>query len=397
MASRLSYLRGVPGWVRIPPFATASRLSSSHDVTNNQRSYAARGIQASMTVEGALGRIAHRLTAGVRLHADEVRRNHLPRGYLMQDGNLLWDELTRGPKVRNRADTTATAVFVSEELAWRDFALTLGVRHEDISGEFEDLRHDRDRESGQEATTPGIGLHWQATDTLGLVAGAYRGFSPAGPGASAEPEEAVNVEYGLRYLRGATGLELVGFFSDHDNLVGRCRVSDFGCEPGHEFNGGHVEVTGAELVGTLALQPAPSLDVDVELAYTYTESAFQDSFLSSFSQWGLVREGDELPYLPRHRGHLRITLARGAWEWSAAVQAQSRTREQPGSGAIADRLYADRLTTLDLAATWRIRESTWLHAMVGNATDEVAIVSHRPFGARPNRPRWFTLRVQQHF
>ena len=65
----------------------------------------------------------------------------------------------------------------------------------------------------------------------------------------------------------------------------------------------------------------------------------------------MVREGDELPYLPRHRGHLRITLARGAWEWSAAVQAQSRTRAQPGSGAIADGLHAERLTRVDLAAT----------------------------------------------
>ena len=367
------------------------------DLTNHDRAYVSKGLQATATMDGELGDVGQLLTVGVRVHHDAVWRRHMPMGHLMESGALVWDGIDRRAKLRNRADTEALAVFVSEEFSWGDLSLTVGARHEEIQGAFEDLRHGATRESRQRATTPGIGVHWQATDGLGLLAGVYRGFSPAGPGASAEPEEALNYEYGLRYLRGTAGVELVGFLSDYDNLLGRCRVSDTGCVPGDEFNGGRVEVSGAELLATVSLHPTPAIDLEAELTYTYTESAFRDPFLSSFSQWGAVREGDELPYLPRHRGQLRLALARGAWEWSVAVRHQSRTREEPGDGRIADGLHADGYTTVDVALAWQLRDATRLQLVVGNAGDEVAIVSHRPFGARPNRPRWVTLRVRQRF
>ena len=90
-------------------------------------------------------------------------------------------------------------------------------------------------------------------------------------------------------------------------------------------------------------------------------------------------------------------LVGGVWELSAAVKHQVKMREEPGTGPVADGLHADALTTVDLTASWRPRESTLLQLVVGNLTNEAAIVSHRPFGARPNRPRWLTVRVRQTF
>ena len=146
-------------------------------------------------------------------------------------------------------------------------------------------------------------MHWQATERISFLAGAYRGFSPAGPGSGdVDPEQSLNLEYGVRFGTPSARLEAVGFFSDYENLLGRCRVSDSGCEAGEEFNGGRVEIAGAEIVGSTEFALTETVSLTLDFTYTYTESAFQTGFLSQFTQWGLVRRGDELPYLPEHIG-----------------------------------------------------------------------------------------------
>ena len=368
------------------------------DITSNDRAFTSGGLQATAVTEGSAGPLGHKLTLGLRLHGDEVKRDHQPHGYLMQDGELVWDGVERPSKLWNRADTLAVAAHVADELTWRGLTLTLGLRYENIDGDWEDLRHGLRRSSSQAVFSPGVGVHWQVTDTIGLLAGAYRGFSPAGPGATGvDPERSLNIEYGVRFRAASLTLEAVGFYSDYENLLGRCRVSDSGCEAGEEFNGGRVEVRGAELTAAWTLDLAPGLGLDADLVYTFTDSAFQEGFLSGFSQWGLVREGDELPYLPRHRVQARAGFSGVAWELSAALKHQVKMREEPGFGPVSDGLHADALTTVDLTAAWHVRESTLLQLVVGNLTNEAVIVSHRPVGARPNRPRWLTVRVRHSF
>ena len=369
------------------------------DVTDSDRAYRSGGVQLTATATVGDGALRHFWTAGLRLHRDDVERDHQPRGYLMQSGRMAFDGIARRPKLRNRADSRAIAVHVSDEIAWRDLTLTAGVRFEDIDGRFEDRRHAEQgkKTNAQRVLAPGLGLHWQASERFGLLAGVHRGFSPAGPGSQADPERSVNVEYGARYRAAGIEAELLGFFSDYDNLLGRCRVSDGGCEAGDEFNAGRVEISGAELSASWRHALPSGVRLSVQLAYTYTNSAFRSGFLSGFSQWGLVEEGDELPYLPTHRAHLRAGLTKGPWEVSAAIKSHSPMREEPGAGPVRDGLHADRLTTLDLTAAWRFRAATMAQVVVGNVTNEAAIVSHRPNGARPNRPRWLTLRVRHSF
>ena len=237
------------------------------DVTNNSRRYSTAGIQATTAMTFQMGNVGHRLTGGARLHRDDVERHHMPRGYLMQSGQLVFDGRSRRPKALNRADTEALALFASEELTWRTATLTLGLRHERISGEREDLRpRGTFSESSQAVTSPGAGIHWQLTEALSVLAGVYRGFSPAGPGArDVEPEQSMNFEYGFRYFTAPLNVEVVGFSSDYDNLLGRCRVSDAGCEPGDEFNAGRVEVAGVEVAASAVRRLTDTLRLDADL------------------------------------------------------------------------------------------------------------------------------------
>ncbi|MCY4014013.1 MAG: TonB-dependent receptor [Gammaproteobacteria bacterium] len=368
------------------------------DVTNNDRSFDVSGVQLTATATGILGGSAHRATAGVRLHRDQVDRDHRRRGYRMASGNMISDGIERGSKARNHADTDAYAVFVADEITRGDWRVTMGVRYEDIAGAFEDLRAGVRRDSAQSVVSPGLGVHWQTTPRLSFLAGVYRGFSPAGPGSrDVDPEQSVNLEYGVRFATPSLRFEAIGFFSDYENLLGRCRVSDSGCQAGEEFNGGRVEIAGAEIVGWARLLLTQAVALEFDVTYTYSESAFQTSFLSQFPQWGLVRRGDELPYLPEHIGRASAKLMTGRWEASAAVRGQAQMREEPGYENLEDGLHADGFLVLDLALSRRFGDAMLVQFLVGNATDEAAIVSHRPFGARPNRPRSLVARIKYAF
>ena len=369
------------------------------DVTNNDRDFDVRGVQLTATVTGFhTGAFEHEVTAGARLHRDEVDRDHRQRGYLMSGGALVWDGIERGAKTANHAETDARAVFIADEIVRGDWRVTVGVRYEDIAGAFEDHRAGVAHESSQKVVSPGLGLHWTVSPRVSLLAGVYRGFSPAGPGSSdVDPEESLNLEYGVRFATPSWRLAAVGFFSDYENLLGRCRVTDAGCFAGEEFNGGRVEIAGAELVGWAAFPLTDALTLELDFNYTYTESAFQTSFLSQFAQWGLVRRGDELPYLPEHIGRAGARLTHGPWEISAAVRGQAQMREEPGYDALDQGLHADGFLVLDLALGRRLGAGTLVQFVVSNATDEAAIISHRPFGARPNRPRTLIARVKYAF
>ena len=69
-------------------------------------------------------------------------------------------------------------------------------------------------------------------------------------------------------------------------------------------------------------------------------------------------------------------------------------REVPGYGRIGDELGTDGHKTLKLAATWYQSEKILLQIIAQNILNEAAIVSHRPFGARPNRPRSIVARIK---
>ena len=88
----------------------------------------------------------------------------------------------------------------------------------------------------QRVLLPGLGVYGALTPTLGLFAGAYRGFSPAIPSArpdASRPELAVNYEAGARLSRPRLRAEAIGFFNDYQNLTSVCTIRD-GCGPTQE-------------------------------------------------------------------------------------------------------------------------------------------------------------------
>ena len=367
------------------------------DVTNNFRKYVNGGFQWTLSDTREVWGISIGTLVGLRFHTDQVERDHQPRTYLMSNSIMVSDGIPRLPKTLNKATTDAWAAHITSKFSWGDFALSLGLRHEDIDGEVANYLIDTLKGQKQKLTAASISGIWQATDSTSLFLGAYEGFSPAGPASGADHEESLNYELGLRFSSGDSEASLTGFHSDYDNLIGRCRVSDPNCVPGSEFNGGQVEITGIEFSALHAMSLPASVELELALSYTHTESEFGETFFSGFSQWGLVREGDELPYVPESTGNARVSFFRNDWSLEASVDFQSKMREVPGAGLINEDLHADDFTTIDLTVSYRASETLTWQLLLLNASDEAAIVSHRPFGARPNRPRSLIGRVKYQF
>jgi Fe(3+) dicitrate transport protein len=51
----------------------------------------------------------------------------------------------------------------------------------------------------------------------------------------------------------------------------------------------------------------------------------------------------------------------------------------------------DKLNIMDVGAHANVARNVQLYVVVKNVLDEVGIVSYRPFGARPNAPRWLQV------
>lgn len=368
------------------------------DVTDNDREYSSDGIQIDLSKQFSFASFEHNVEAGIRYHQDDVHRNHQQRSYLMDSGRLVSDGIARPPKVLNYAKSQALALYLNNELSRDDWTINVGLRFEEIDGSLHNKLTGSKYNNSQSIVAPGLGVHKKISDKLGVLAGVYLGFSPAGPGKSgAEAEESVNFEYGVRYQSENLSAEAIGFFSDYENLLGRCRASDANCAVGEEFNGGQVEIGGIELSAELEFPLTESLVLDSQLSFTYTESAFQNAFLSQFSQWGLVQKGDELPYVPKYAARWQMGIGNANWSADMAIKYQHEMREVPGVGDLIPGQQTESLAVLDLSATWMASDDLQLKLMIRNATNESAIVSHRPYAARPNLPRMILGQIKYRF
>ena len=171
-------------------------------------------------------------------------------------------------------------------------------------------------------------------------------------------------------------------------------MSDADCKPGEEFNGGEIEISGIEFTAGVQSPIIQGINLIANSTYTYTSSSFKSTFFSGFSQWGLVKANDELPYLPEHSGQISIGFESNKWSLFSTVKFQAKMREKPGQKPIEENLHTDDYVTADITATHFYDEKLTLQLILHNATDETAIVSHRPFGARPNRPRALVGRIK---
>lgn len=372
----------------------------------NDRTFLAQGIQTVYSAEEAWGPTSHQLDAGVRLHHDDADRKRWEDGYLMMAGTLVRSQRPRLDVLDSLAETLALAVHAQDRVRWRRLEVTGGVRVEALHQTFHDFIRDEGDPTlvvtnDDVVVIPGGGVTIEATDELSVLAGVYRGYLPASPSAEVapSPELSINYEAGARWRSRHLSLDAIGFFSDYANLKATCTLSA-GCTPQHEgeqFDGGKVRIWGVEVQGSAEVPLGGGWRAPIDLAYTWTETRFDTAFRSNFGAWGEVVDGDEMPYLPAHQLAVSAAIATPRFELGTAIRWHGESRDIAGQGPIPALERAAPLLTVEVNGHLQLPAGFELYGTVDNLFDERVIVSRRPYGARPNSPRLFTLGCKAHF
>lgn len=379
-------------------------------VRNNAREYYSAGVQTVVGMDFQTGALSHDLEISARYHEDEEDRFQNDDRYQMLDGRMVRTSAGAPGTQENRlGEADAWSAYVRDQIGWGRWAVTPGVRYESIDltntnwGTANPARVGAGARvsNSVDSLLPGVGILYAAGEHLKLVAGMHRGFVSPAPGSTANEEKSWNYEAGLRYENQGLALDAMGFYVDYENLLGTCTASTGGgCNIGDQYDGGAVRVYGLELVA--AWDAARWIDLGgvslpLSAVYTWTETEFRDSFSSSFSEWGQVEAGDELPMVPAHQLTLSAGIEARRWRTYLTMNYVDAARAVADSGPISGNERIDSRTLLDISGEFDFTEAISLFAAVENLTDEEYNVGFRPAGARPGAPRTALAGVRLRF
>ena len=385
-------------------------------IGNNGRDYISQGIQTKFNTDLIALGYNHQLEVGMRIHSDEVKRNHTQQAYDMVNGELVLAGSALDTTTRNTGEATAIALYIKDDIEIDNTTVSLGLRSENIESKLTDheLADKPNKTAEEEAAVtnsstqnvllPGIGTFTQINESFGILAGIHKGFVAVSPGqeGSVDAEESINYELGFR-LHNGHQIEVVAYANDYSNLKESCSFSS-GCaidSLDEEFNGGEVLVYGLEANWKYSHELAGALTLPVNVTYTFTKTEFQNSFTDDngvFKEAGQnVEEGDELAYVPTHRLNIKTGIQAEKWSLMLGALYQGEMRDQAGQGTIADADKIDSYLVLDLATKYQIKPELAVYGTVDNLMGEEYVVAAQPMGYRPGKPRAVQLGVKYSF
>ena len=369
-------------------------------IGNNGRDFISQGIQSKLNTDTFLLGFNHQIEVGVRLHMDEIKRNHTEQSYDMTANGL---QTSAGSSLEttkvNKGEATALAIYIKDDIEINDSTISLGLRSETIETTLTDTTTSTAdiNESTESVLVPGAGIFTQYSEKFGLLAGVHKGYVATAPGqdGDVDPEESINYEAGFR-ISGDYDVEVVAYLNDYSNLKESCNASN-GCttaELDSEFNGGEVVVYGLESNLKTELELQSGLSLPFNVTYTFTQTEFQNRFedrsgvfkakVNNVAQY--VEEGDELAYVPKHRLNIKTGLQAEKWQLMLNALYQGEMRNDAGQGSISEADKIDDYVVLDLAANYQVSPELQVYSTVDNLLGEEYLVAAQPMGYRPGKP-----------
>jgi len=367
----------------------------------NNRKFVSQGVQTQIRVAGKTGPIQHHVTYGLRAHNDEIVRLHTQDGFLMSSGELVPDGRVTEVTANNKAQTIALAMWAVDAMTFGPVTLTPGVRIEAIHAAYRDNRTGFHDGATYREVIPGVSGYWALRPDFGVLAGAHKGFSPVPPEQARHTpaEESVNYEAGFRFARRNVRAELIGFYNDYSNLTDICTESN-GCSQANldkQFGGGRARIAGAEVFGETEVKLPGGWLLPARVAYTYTYTEFLTTFSSGDPQFGNVKSGDELPYVPPHQVNASVGIEKKRMGLNVSGTFVDAMWERAGHSTALPGDKTDAYFLLDTSAKYRLFDHVELYVNGRNLTNDRYIASRRPFGARPGAPLWVLAGVRGEF
>ena len=362
---------------------------------NNNRAYTNEGLDLNLQFNGDL----HTLTFGYRDTEDSEDRFQV-YAYTPWSGGKL-GALTIGSdpgySSNNRLTTAeASAFYLNDEFTMGALTVNVGFRSEEwtiVQQRYVDAaRSAINTEKGYPKTLSdndnslmGFSAAYDMNDTTQLFFGFHEGFTPTGGGA--DPEEADNIEMGVRYSEGNTYMEAVYFDTDYQNMFGECTASGGAtgsCEIGDTFNAGEASISGLELVVQTEMKSASGVKYPLSAVYTSTDAEFDNTFDSDF--WGSVAAGMEIPDLPDSQLALQAGFeTENGLSGNATLYSYGSTCSVASCAAGTE---IDSYNVIDASLTKAVNEAMDVYMVVSNVTDETDVIARAPKnGARAQMPR----------
>ena len=377
-------------------------LAVEIEYKHNNRYYTNEGYQFNISTQIGI----HALTVGYRDMEDSESRVQAHE-YADQaaDGSLsaLYGYVGLSGSNNRLRESSATSYYLEDTMDFGKLAVTIGFRSEDY-----EQRHrrwsdpagpnltevrigpadNRDTMAYNDHTTSSIAATYDLNDTTTLVAGFHEGMTPM---FGADPEEADNMELGVRYSEGTTNVEAFYFTSDYSRLAAECTlVSGAACDADESaiFSGGEAEVSGIEFSGSIVLEGGNGVSYPISVNYTSTDATFKNSSESDY--FGLVAAGDDLPYIPDTQSSIVAGFIT-----DNGLSGSARLVNVGSSCSIAAcGIYnkIDSYSFLDLSIRKAINSSMDVYVILENTLDDEDLISRAPSeGARSQKPR--TMKV----
>ncbi len=389
--------------------ASSSNLNALA-VRANNRSYYAEGIQTVLDFNFITHDISHDINIGFRYHKDEIDRFQWDDLYAMNNGVMsLTTAGVPGTESNLIKSAKAFATFIQYRLKYGRFTVIPGIRYENISlleKNYGKSDPDRNGTSLKESMNhvgvfiPGIGIDYQYSSYLSGFIGIHKGFSPPGVKDETLPENSVNYELGFRYNRSALSGQVVLFYNHYTNLLGADLSATGGTGSGDLFNAGEVNASGIEFMlayDLLSFRHQTKFILPLTIAYTYTNAIFQNSFVSTFEDWGTVAEGDQFPYLAQNQLTIGISLEHTKFGINVSSRYMDEMRTSPGQGDIPNDEKTDSYLAFDASAFYNVHSNITVFTNATNFTNQVYNVARRPAGLRPGMPSSFNVGLKLNF
>ncbi len=383
------------------------------------RTFTSQGVQASVHVRKNVRNVQIEWETGARKHMDNADRWATQSQYRMVSGWMRLETAGVRGNAENQIRSADTwSAYTQAALQWRALTLTPGVRYEQIEltndnyGVNDNARWGVDRVVVNNALSMWLpGLGWTVQMEKGtLFGGVHSGFSPPGTpvnnttNTQAKAEHAVNYEFGYRVRHKYIKAQGVVFYSDYSNILGSDNISGGGAGTGDTFNAGEAEVFGAELNTEVQLfrllkMKSPH-DLNFQLAYTYTDARFANTFVNGGGDWGsgLIERGDRIPFITPHTATASLTYETKRWNATAVARFIGLTRTKPGTETTVvpdlEVAYGDvnaiaASCIVDVSFNYVVKKNWSVFGMVNNVLDQAYIVANLPQGYRPGLPLSF--------
>jgi Fe(3+) dicitrate transport protein len=355
----------------------------------NQREFVSQGIQTVAELDARTWEIAHHVQYGLRLHYDDVDRVHSQEGYLVRDRRLVRDGQAREITTNELGYTTAFAMHASDAMRFRSLVVTPGLRVELIRSGLQDRLTGVTTTRALQVALPGVGAYYGVTRDFGVLAGVHRGFSPTPAGdRTAQPESTTNYEAGVRYASRKFRGEVIGYYNDYQNFTSVCTFSTNCSEANidRQIDGGSARIFGGEVLAETDIPVFRSYSIPLRATYTLTVAEFLQDFTAADPQFGQVKRGDEMPYIPIHQASGNAGFEGKYFGVNVGGTYVGDMRERAGQGAPGPRDLTDAYFLLDASAYVRPMPRLTIYANGRNLLNQDYLVSRQPFAARPGAP-----------